>query len=253
MTKQANQGKKRRSENKNLLSMAKAFKVYEEGMLVLCLPVLFDAIEKKAVTLKDRSLEKDIRIVMDCILRIETRERTKRKKQDYKSLSQDEIEKLDKILRKQQYKVSVDFAPYSKLIGHINVKGLDDKWSAAKKLKTLIDNKISVKALPGLRFYPIGFVGDVNKEGDEKAREYLRLGLFDYLQRIILGLPERPKKCKWCKEWFISVRKNTKTCSSACKEKNWVKNEGGQTKRRRNTKNHRKRIVEDTTSNKKKK
>lgn len=183
---------------------------------------LFNAYGTPEIELKDKELISDIELCKKIISRIESFERTKSPRQKYKGFPQKEIHLLNTILRGCPLTIGIDFGVYSE----IKEKNF---LTSAKKVKKLKENKRQ----PKLRFYPFPFEVEFPTElNDKGCRHLLTVGLFDYLQRLILREPGRVRKCNDCDNWFIMTRSDNFSCSKACKDSHWLKHKGGREQRK---------------------
>lgn len=237
MGKQMKSGKKRRSKS-NRLTLAEVPRIarsrfYEE--LPTLLVALFSAFDSE---MSDKELKQDIILSMEAVTKIEEFELKRESlSQKYRQYPQDSIATLGRIMRKTSLTVNIDFQRYSYITAKTGVRYRENKDSSGviEMLKAMakVTREIERKeSLPKLRFFPVR----PNDEGPEVNYQYIRFlltaGLFDYLQRVILGESRRPRRCPSCNNWFIAMRADNQTCSPTCKERHWRAFKGGREKRK---------------------
>ena len=197
-------------------SSVKASRVDWYGTCSIILIFIFEEFEK--LNLKSFRLKEDIREAMGIIQAIEESEWQKllnNHKLKYESYRQSYIDRLNFILKKAPICVGVDFAQYSHIWGKEEKKYLDKLGDITKKVAVLRKRQ----SLSKIRFFPftnqIQFPGKLD---DRSVRQLLSIGLFDYIQKLILKEPFRARKCKVCGEWFLFSRSDQACCGRQCKD-----------------------------------
>lgn len=232
MGKQMKLGKKRRSKP-DITSLMYAHRCFDNETKPLDLLELFDKYDNQSLKIKDSKLKRDIELCMQVLPRLPHFMKTYRKnkepreKQIYMSHFQDDIKKLDSVIKRTPLYIRVDFNKYALLIKQTQEikrekirfpKLFREMHQEAEKLKTK-------DRLPGLRFFAFTNSWSVPStlDDDVQVRHTLTTCLFDHLQRIMMGYNLRYKKCEHerCKEWFLATDESHIFCSNKCKLEKW--------------------------------
>lgn len=145
----------------------------------------------------------------------------------YKKYAQKEILGLSDILRKQPVRISLDFDQLirvgiksSDYINDILEGDTEYKRSGKKEFKE-INQLLKKKSLSDLFFYLTPSWGDSKRHEESYSsikRMKLTTGIFDYLQRILIGKGGyHLKKCKQCFKWYVARRSVKKYCDDSCR------------------------------------
>lgn len=219
---------------------------YGDGMN--CLPRLFNLYEAGKLNIRNRCLHEDIRECIRLVTKLEKDDARKFQRRQYKSFDQKDIDRLSEIISQFDYSLRVDFTSnlsiadreeYQAKLTKDNPQTLDSKLKSLSRRHRCVEGQLNDsldKLAP--RFYVWEDPGNL-KSDDEHARHLLKVGLFDYFQRLVHGDRFRPRKCVGCLQWFAANKKNKRACGLLCKDKNWRKNCGGDEKRRKNQKVYR--------------
>lgn len=233
MEKQKKLGKKRRSPL-TIKEQFEARRYFNNTILPYNLIDLFDFYGQKKLKIKDEKLRTDIELCMEVLPKIphfrktylKNKEQEKKQRQIYKSHFQEQITKIDSVLRRNPLYIRLDFTAYEKLL---------EKSNGFKTPSQLYENighdsrQLKKEGrLPGLRFYGYGlklcvpavaFGDDIIDE--TSIRSLLTFALFDHVQRIILGDNQRFKKCAQCHKWFLSTDEAHKFHDNKCRIDYW--------------------------------
>ena len=233
MGKQMKSGKKRRSPL-TIKEQFEARRFVNEAILPYNLIDLFDLYNRGELKIKGERLKTDIELCMEVLPKIPHFKKTylknsqqeKKQRQIYKSHFQEQIAKIDSVLRRMPLYIRLDFIAYEKLLEKSN------KFKTPSQLYENIghDSRQLKKEgrLPGLRFYgygsklsvPAAVFTDATMD-EASVRSLLTAALFDHVQRIILGDNQRFKKCVQCHKWFLSTDEAHKFHNNKCRIDYW--------------------------------
>ena len=235
MKKQTKLGKKRRS-SLTIKEQFDARRLFNNAVLPYNLLDLFNLYDQKKLKIKDEKLKVDIELCISTLPQIPHFKKTylktpgpdkdKKQRQIYKSHFQEQIAKIDSVLRRMPLYMRLDFTAYEKLFEK------SDEFKTLPKLYENIGNDAKQLKkegrLPGLRFYGYGskFCVPAVAFGDDimdetSIRSLLTSALFDHVQRIILGDNQRFKKCAQCHKWFLSTDEAHKFHDNKCRIDYW--------------------------------
>lgn len=229
MTKQSNQGKKRRSKwnAESIALQSKTADAYEQGMMPIFFCLMLNEFKKGDLTIQDEMLRKDVKQVIDILYRLSERDRKKGGNQFFHGYPQKDIQVLNTILRRVPIFIGVNFDIYT---------GLDMRTNELKKRKERIDvSKVFdemrwfIKSLDRkekitkIRFwsYAPTEANYFERLGDKEMRYLLSSGLFYLLQGLILNEPIKVKACSKCDSLFIFSRSSKEFCSTLCRTRAW--------------------------------
>jgi len=231
LEKQRKLGKKRRSPL-TIKEQFEARRFVNEAILPYNLIDLFDLYSQGELKIKDERLKTDIELCMETLSKIPHFKKTllktseKKQRQIYKSHFQEQIAKIDSVLRRTPLYIRLDFTAYEKLLEKSN--GFKTPSQLYKNIGHDSRQLKKEGRLPGLRFYGYGskycvpavaFGDDIMDEAS--IRSLLTSALFDHVQRIILGDNQRFKKCAQCHKWFLSTDEAHKFHDNKCRIDYW--------------------------------
>lgn len=240
--------------------------IWDTFQISSILLVLFRKHKTGEMEIQDALLKKDFEIVIKTIKRLEdlevnrsisTQKRMKLVKEKKKLLNYDNISEqkfisykqelirdLNSVLEKIPIHIRVDFVQY----GDAFLKGGKFVFNKEKFVETFVPNKaaqyvspkVRKESLGNIRFYPVAHDLVLSAElNDELIRRYLTYGLFDYIQRLSLRRPGRPRPCQKCGEWFLMEKANHFYCSKPCRDSYSEKSFAAKKKARENAKRYR--------------
>ena len=204
---------------------------------------VFNQFNQNKLVIKDQELINDIKNCMGAIKKIEASIRTAHFSQKHRTFPQGAMDVLRRILRRIPLYISVDFEQYADY--RKKGKNIKEEWiERAEKAKRLSNHKM----LSGLRFFPnVKDWGPPEVITDTTIRYRLTLGLFDYLQRLMIKKSWRPKCCEACGDWFFAVKTNALTCSDYCRDRKFATSPRGKERRRINTRTYRRKLKDVNT------
>lgn len=206
----------------------KATDSWHYGAYPILLTFLFNEFEDpKGFRTKDTALNDDIKSVIEIFNRLNERKRKSKGNQYYKGFIQQDIEKLNKIMKKVPIYVGVDFVDYEGIdfnAAEAKQYGKDsfNRSKLNQQMRGIVKKIRAKNVLSEFSLRPFPVDADFYERLDARGCRYLlTLGIFDFLQGVISGKGVRLKKCGRCSQWFVYERSSKKFCAPLCRSRTW--------------------------------